>query len=94
MAAAVDWTDSCARANALIGAYYTLLSGQQEIEIRTRTLDAEELVRFAPTDLAKLEAEMTAAQGECAAATGAPNPNRRFAITAGSRRKWPWFNSY
>lgn len=90
--ATVDWTDPCARAAALRTAYYQMLGGQQEIEIRTRTLDAEELVRFAPTDLSKLESELRAAEGECAAQTGGVNPNRRFAITAGSRRKWPWFS--
>lgn len=89
--AAVDWTDPCQRANALRGAYYTLLSGQQEIEIRTRTLDAEEVVRFAPADMARLEAELRAAEGECAASTGGANPNRRFALTAGSRRRWPFY---
>jgi hypothetical protein len=88
---AVDWTDPCARAAALRNAYYALLGGQQEIEIRTRTLDAEETVRFAPTDLGKLEAELRGAEGECALATGSVNLHRRFAITAGSRRKWPWY---
>jgi hypothetical protein len=92
--ATIDWTDPCARATALRSAYYGLLQGQQEIEIRTRTLDAEEVVRFAPTDLGKLEAELRAAEGECAVVQGSTNPNRRFAITAGSRRKWPWFNTY
>lgn len=91
---AVDYTDPCARAVALRGAYYALLSGQQEVEIRTRTLDAEETVRFAPADMSKLEAELRAAESECAAATGGANPNRRFAITAGSRRKWPWCSTY
>lgn len=89
--ATVDWSDPCARYAALRTAYYQMLSGQQEQEIRTRTLDAEEVVRFAPTDLKTLEAEMYAAQGECVAQTGGINPNRRFAITAGSCRKSPWF---
>lgn len=93
--AGVDWTDPCARANALRGAYYSLLSQQREIEIETRTLDAQERVKFSPGDLGKLETELRAAEGECAAMTGGgtTNPNRRFAITAGSRRKFPWFNT-
>lgn len=86
---AVDWTNPCARATALRNAYYALVSGQQEQEIRTRTLDAEELVRFTAADRGVLLAEMRAAEAECAASTGATNTNRRVAITAGGiRRCW------
>lgn len=89
--AAVDWTDPCARATALRNAYYALLSGGQEQEIRTRTLDAEETVRFAPVDIGQLTTELRAAEAQCAAATGATNPNRRFAITTGAiRRRFCW----
>jgi hypothetical protein len=86
---ATNWQDPCERAAALRSAYYQLLSGQQEAEIRTRTLDAEEVVRFAPADLQKLVVELRAAEAACAAQTpGAPNPSRRFAITAGGRRRF------
>jgi len=78
---AVDWTDPCARANALRGAYYTLLSGAQEQEIRTRTLDAEEVVRFNAADKDALLVELTAAESECARCTGQPDPNRRFRMS-------------
>jgi hypothetical protein len=83
----VDWSDPCAKAAALTGAYYALLQGQQEIEIRTRTLDAEEVVRFCPANLDALRSEMQAAASACAKASGQPDPNRRFAITCGGR---PW----
>jgi hypothetical protein len=79
--AAVDWTDPCQRANALRGAYYTLISGGQEQEIRTRTLDAEEAVRFNAANVDMLLVELTAAESECARTTGAPDPNRRFRMT-------------
>ena len=86
---AVDYTDPCARAAALRDAYYRLLSGQQEVELRTRTLDAEETVRFASVNLGELLSELRAAEAACAAATGGTNTGRRFAITAGAvRRGW------
>lgn len=87
MTTPVDWSDPCARAAALREAYFSLLSGGQEAEIRTRTLDAEEMVRFARADLNTLRSEMRRAEDECAAANGAPNPNRRFAISLNYRRR-------
>lgn len=89
MTTTVDWNDPCAKAQALQSAYYALITGQQEIEIRTRTLDAEELVRFAKADLNTLVVELRAAQRDCARATGQCDPNRRFAITAGARFDYP-----
>ena len=91
-AASVDWSDSCARAQALTTAYYALLTGARETEIRTRTLDAEELVRYQPGDLKTLWVEMIAAQSECAKARGLPDPNRRFAITTDARSDIPGYN--
>ena len=85
MTAPVNWSDPCARASALGTAYYNLLSGAQEQEIRTRTLDAEEVVRFYATNLQTLWVELVAAQRECSRQTGTPDPNRRFFIRAGSR---------
>ena len=85
--AVVDWTDPCARAAALRNAYYALISGGQEQEIRTRTLDAEEVVRFSPGNQAALLMQLRAAEAECAAKNGTANPTRRFAITAGATRR-------
>ncbi len=88
----IDWTDPCARAAALSSAYYAALAGSREIEIRTRSFDADELVRFLPVDIEKLRIEMQSAQSECAKARGHRDPNRRFAITAGNRSDIPWYN--
>jgi hypothetical protein len=86
---AVDWSDPCARATALRNAYYQLVSGGQEQIIETRTLDAQERVQFTAADRGVLLSELRAAEAECAATTGAANPSRRFAITAGGiRRCW------
>lgn len=83
----IDWSDPCARAQALTTAFYTLLSGAQEIEIRTRTDEAEESVKFAPAKLDDLRSEMQTAIDECAAKNaGRPVEARRFAITARHKR--------
>lgn len=76
----VDWNNACSRFQALQQAYFALVSGSQEVEIRTRTLDAEEMVRFGKADLNVLRNEMRSAETACLAATGQANPNRRFAI--------------
>ena len=59
---AVDWTNPCERFAALSNAYYSLVTGGQETEIRTRTLDAEEMVRFSRADLNALRNELRAAE--------------------------------
>jgi hypothetical protein len=82
---AVDWSDPCARAAALRAAYFELVSGSKETEIETRTLDAQERVRFSAADKQTLLAELRAAEAECAASTGGTNSNRRFAIGCGYR---------
>ncbi len=87
---AVDWADPCARFAALQQAYYQLLSGQSAVEIRTRNFDAEELVRFQSVDIASLRVAMRDAESQCAISTGQPDPNRRFAIRTGYRRRGPW----
>jgi hypothetical protein len=87
--APVDWTNACARAAALQIAYYALLSGNRETEIRTRTYDAEDLVRFQSVDIDQLQSELRSAQSECAKCQGLPDPNRRFAIGAGYRYRGP-----
>lgn len=85
----VDWSNPCMRFAALQTAYYSLLTGARETEIRTRTLDAEEMVRFQSADIEKLRIEMQQAQSECARASGQPDPGRRFAITAGNHSDIP-----
>lgn len=85
---AVDWTDPCARANALRGAYYGLISGANESLIRHSTSEGDQEVRFTRADADKLKAELAAAEAECANSTGAVIPRRaqRFAIRGGYRR--------
>jgi hypothetical protein len=85
---AVDWTNPCARATALRGAYFALISGQNESLIRTATPEGDQEVRFMAGDVAKLKSELDAAEAECAASQGLPTPARarRFAIRGGSRR--------
>ncbi len=88
-ASAIDWTDPCARARVLTMAYHEALVGNREIEIRTRSHDAEDLVRFLPVDVEKLRIAMQSAQSDCAQATGMRDPNRRFPIRLGYRRAAP-----
>ena len=89
MADPVDWSDPCARSAALRAAYNRLLSGEFEVEIRTRTLDAEEMVKFATPDLATLRVEMEAANAECEALNGGGTAApRRRAIAGTYRMGW------
>lgn len=85
MTTPVDWTDPCQRAKALTNAYYSLLSGEKESTIRTRSGESEDEVRFAATNIDRLKEEMQAAEDACLAKQGLPRPRRRFAIQAGSR---------
>lgn len=78
--AAIDWTNPCDRYQALNKAYFNLVSGALEVEIRTRTLDAEEMVRFSKAEMNVLRNELRSAEAACLASQGLPNPNRRFAI--------------
>mgnify|MGYP001766261332 CR=1 FL=1 len=87
--APIDWSNPCARFAALQKAYHELLTGARELEIRTRTLDAEDFVRFQAADIEKLRIEMQQAEGECLASQGLPNPRRRVAIGLGYRRRGP-----
>jgi hypothetical protein len=82
----VDWTDPCARFDALNTAYYRLVSGQAEVEISTRTTDAEEKVRFTAANLDTLRAERDAAEIACAVKNGLVPARRRSAISLGARR--------
>jgi hypothetical protein len=100
MTTPVDFTDPCQRADALRTAYYTLISGANESLIRFKGPNGEQEVRFSPANIDALKAEFQAAEAACAVANGQPDPNRRYAIRAGARRKvntpdlWtipPWF---
>lgn len=84
---AVDWDDPCARYAALRDAYYSLLSGGTETLIRRKGPMGEEEVRYGVAKLEVLKLEMIAAQAECSAQNGTPNPNRRFAIRGGAQRR-------
>lgn len=84
---AVDWNNPCERYAALNKAYFQLLSGAQEVEIRTRTLDAEEMVRFAKGDMNMLNIQLRSAENACLLSQGLPNPNRRHAIGLSYRRR-------
>ena len=86
---AVDWTKPCDRFAALSKAYYSLVTGALESEIRTRTLDAEEMVRFSRADLNTLRNEMRIAETACRAELGLANANRRFAIGCSYRPARP-----
>lgn len=84
---AVDWSDPCARAAALSQAYYNTLAGNGETLIRIKGPEGEQEVRYHAQDLATLKTEMVSAQAECAASTSGVNPNRRFAIRGGAKRR-------
>ena len=82
---AVDWTDPCAKAAALREAYYTLVQGAQEASIRIRNGEHEREVAYSKVDLKTLQTEYQLAEAACAQKNG--TGGRRFAITAGSRRR-------
>lgn len=89
--ATIDWSNACARSAALRDAYYRLVSGAQEVEISTRTNDAEERVKFSPANIGALKAEMTAADEACQRANGLTPAPRRFAMRLGATRRFgPW----
>ena len=58
----LDWWDSCARAELLRDAYFRLLSGKAESLVRYQANRVEREVRYSQMDLARLEAEMRAAE--------------------------------
>lgn len=85
--AAIDWSNPCARYAALRDAYFQHLSGGAETLIRYRGPEGEREVRYGAQNLVVLQAEMNAAQAECAALNGTPNPGRRSAIRLGAQRR-------
>lgn len=84
---AVDFSDPCQRANALRDAYFSLISGANESLIRYKGPNGEQEVRFGQGKVELLKAELQSAEAACAVASGAANPNRRYAIRAGARRQ-------
>lgn len=79
-----DWSDPCARAEALRAEYYARLSGQGTTRVAQRGGDASKEVWFQEVDIETLKTELAKAEAECATKSGAAR--RRFAIQAGSRR--------
>lgn len=82
MAAAVDWTDPCARAAALRSAYFALISGGHEQRVRFRNGDDESEVQFTAPKIEVLRDELRWAEAECTAKNTGGRPGR-FCITAG-----------
>lgn len=76
-------TNPCVVAGELRQAYHLIVSGGQEKVVRYRGPNGEREVQYSATNLAALQAYIDKMDGECAALTGI-NPNRRFAIRAGS----------
>lgn len=79
-------TNPCTVAGELRQAYYSMLQGGTEKKIRHKGPNEESEVEYGAANLAELKAAIVEMDGLCAALTG-DNPNRRFAIRAGSMRK-------
>lgn len=83
----IDPSDPCALAEALRKAYLARLTGGNQ-RVRFRAGDNEQEVWTHPGgSLAELRAALWAAEDECRALQGLPPRQRRFAVTAGSRRR-------
>jgi hypothetical protein len=87
-----QWDDPCVTYKKLRACYLRLISGTQESEVEYLQLGIQRRVKYSIASLNDLKQAMMQAQSECAALTGSPDPGRRFAITAGSRRprSSPW----
>ena len=86
MAEQIDWSDPCARAEALWDAYNRLISGQQESDVTYTANGVTRRVRYGTANLDRLLNEIRAAEGECAELRGEGVRRRRYAIIAGARR--------
>jgi hypothetical protein len=83
---AVDFSDPCQRFAALRDAYYNLISGANESLIRYKGPNGEQEVRFGPAS--RRAEDRNGKRGKrLRVANGAANPNRRYAIRAGARRR-------
>lgn len=85
----VDWEDPCERAKALRDAYYNRLQGGTMQRVRFKHGDNEQEVQSGMMmgSLDALRRAMQDAEDECLISKGQNPRNRRFAITAGSRRR-------
>jgi hypothetical protein len=79
----IDWTDPCARAGALRGAYYRLISGEQESAFTYLANGVTRTVEYSKGDLDKLSAELQKAEAECVAKNSGTITPRRRAIQFG-----------
>lgn len=82
----INWSDPCARLDALWDAYNRLISGQQESDVTYQANGVTRRARFALANLDRLLNAIREAENECALQDGRPPLRRRFAIIAGSRR--------
>lgn len=85
----VNWSDPCARAEALRNAYYEALAGGTSRRVRFRAGDNEQEVQqsISGGTLADLRKAMWEAEDECRASQGLEPLRRRVVIRAGSRRR-------
>lgn len=79
----------CDLANYLREAYMLNVAGGGETLIRDRGPDSEQEVRYGKMNLDALRAELARAEAACAEANGQVVKRRRFAISTGSRRRFP-----
>lgn len=87
---AVDWTDPCARADALRDAYFNLLSGAKAQTVEYQDSGTQRSITYMSTkvDLAELRNELRAAEKECATGELSSTTNtNRFAIRGGALRR-------
>lgn len=87
MAVPIDWSDPCAKAAELSRIYHARLAGGAVKMVRTKSADNEREAQWYQSDMTLLRAEMYRAEDDCRASKGLPPIHRRFAITAGSRRR-------
>lgn len=83
---AIDWTDPCARADALREAYYALLSGSKEQEVTYQDSGTMRRVVYASNkvDLSALRDALLAAEQECGSAE--TTVSKRVALRGGALR--------
>lgn len=85
---AVDWADPCQRYKALNDAYFMLISGGKAATIEYTANGVARKVQFSFSNINALNMERLRSEDACLVANGKPPKNGRFAIQAGSRRRW------
>jgi hypothetical protein len=84
-----DWSDPCQRFTALSDAYYQLIAGGKAASVEYSANGVQRKVTFSFANISALRRAMLSAQDACDVANGAATrPARRFAIEAGSRRRF------